>query len=223
MVVDFVVGRVLTQDTNQEALSACGHAQAGATGLDNVTTYYLLHRHDFGMQEAPVGGCILYALSCNLSDTALVNQHDLLAKSGRGRGSDELEADLLAQAGDPPEDAEETGGGARVKLKPWNRRKGRNLGLEAPGGRPAPLIDQVHKLMHLWRAGDQVKVDDYLDTRGLQRNALFNQILQALIELADAGSDERSILEALSNHVAVRGDVGAPRQRRFQFGEKNRP
>ena len=61
--------------------------------------------------------------------------------------------------------------------------------------------------MHLWRAGDQVKVDDYLDTRGLQRNALFNQILQALIELADAGSDERSILEALSNHVA------APRRR----------
>ena len=40
-----------------------------------------------------------------------------------------------------------------------------------------PLIDQGHKLMHLWRTGDQVKVDDYLDTRGLQRNALFNQIL----------------------------------------------
>ena len=80
-----------------------------------------------------------------------------------------------------------------------------------------PLIDQVHKLMHLWRAGDQVKVDDYLDTRGLQRNALFNQILQALIELADAGSDERSILEALSNHVAARGGVQAPSQ--LQLGE----
>ena len=207
MVVDFVVGRVLTQDTDQEA----------ATGLDDVTTYYLLHRHDFGMAEAPVGGCILYALSCNLSDTALVNQHDLLAQSGKGGASDELEED------DPPEDAEESGGGAKVKLKPWNRRKSRNLGLEAPGGRPVPLIDQVHKLMHLWRAGDQVKVDDYLDTRGLQRNALFNQILQALIELADAGSDERAILEALSNHVAARGDVGAPQQRRLQFGEKNRP
>ena len=41
--------------------------------------------------------------------------------------------------------------------------------------------------MHLWRAGDQVKVDDYLGDRGLQRNTLFNQILQALIELADEG------------------------------------
>ena len=201
MVVDFVVGRVLTQDGGQEAV----------TGLDDVTTYYLLHRHDFGMEDAPVGGCILYALSCNLSDSALVNQHDLLAQAGKGRAGDELEED------DPPEEAEETGGGAKVKLKPWNRRQGRNLGLESPGGRPVPLIDQVHKLMHLWRAGDQVKVDDYLDTRGLQRNALFNQILQALIELADAGSDERSILEALSNHLAARGGIQAPSQ--LEFGE----
>ena len=204
MVVDFVVGRVLTQDGDQEA----------ATGLDDVTTYYLLHRHDFGMAEAPVGGCILYALSCNLSDSALVNQHDLLAQAGKGGSSDEPEED------DPPEDAEETSGGAKLKLKPYNRRQGRNLGLEAPGGRPVPLIDQVHKLMHLWRAGDQVKVDAYLDTRGLQRNALFNQILQALIELADAGSDERSILEALSNHVAARGGVQTQRQRELQFGTK---
>ena len=204
MVVDFVVGRVLTQDGDQEA----------ATGLDDVTTYYLLHRHDFGMAEAPIGGCILYALSCNLSDSALVNQHDLLAQAGKGGSSDEPEEDA------PPEGAEETSGGAKVKLKPYNRRQGRNLGLEAPGGRPVPLIDQVHKLMHLWRAGDQVKVDDYLDTRGLQRNALFNQILQALIELADAGSDERSILEALSNHVAARGGIQAQRQRELQFGTK---
>ena len=195
MVVDFVVGRVLTQD-DEEAI----------TGLDDVTTYYLLHRHDFGMEDAPVGGCILYALSCNLSDSALVNQYDLLAQSSKGGSNDETE------------ESETTGGGAKVKLKPWNRRQGRNLGLEALSGRPVPLIDQVHKLMHLWRAGDQIKVDDYLDTGGLQRNALFNQILQALIELADAGSDERSILEALSNHVAARGNVQAPGQRQLQLG-----
>ena len=200
MVVDFVVGRVLTQDVGQEA----------ATGLDDVTTYYLLHRHDFGMDKAPVGGCILYALSCNLSDTALFNQHDLLAQSGKGSG-EEFDEDAAS------EEAEDSGSGAKVRLKPWSRRKSRNLGLESPGGGPAPLIDQLHKLMHLWRAGDQVKVDDYLDTRGLPRSALFNQILQALIELADVGSDERSILEALSNHIAARGDVRAPGQGRLGF------
>ena len=191
MVVDFVVGQVLTHDDGREA----------AIGLDDVTTYYLLHRHDFGMKEAPVGGCILYALSCNLSDSALVHRYDLLSQSGRG-GGDEPEED------DTAEDEPTEGGGSKVKLKAWSRRWGRNLGLEAPGGRPPPLIDQVHRLMHLWRAGDQVKVDEYLDDRGLLRNALFNRILQALIELADSGSDERSLLEALSNHAAARGGLG---------------
>ncbi len=192
MVVDFVVGRVLTGNDGGEA----------AAGLDDVTTYYLLHRHDFGMGEAPVGGCILYALSCNLSDAALVNRYDLLSQAGRAR-ADEPEEEEAAEDEEPTE-----GGGSKVRLKAWSRRRGRNLGLEAPGGPPPPLIDQVHRLMHLWRAGDQVKVDEYLGDRGLLRSALFNRILQALIELADAGSDERSLLEALSNHAAARGGLG---------------
>ena len=69
-------------------------------------------------------------------------------------------------------------------------------------GRPAPLIDQVHRLMHLWKAGDQVKVDEYLDARALAGSRLFHQLLQALIELAEEGSDERALLESISNHVA---------------------
>ena len=216
MVVDFVVGRVLIHD----GAPVSENGQEAATGLDDVTTYYLLHRHDFGMGDAPIGACILYALSCNLSDSALVGHYDLMVQTGKGRAADEDEEDTVPshRATDSAEDVEESGGGAKVRLKPWHRRRSRNLGLEAPGGRPVPLIDQVHRLMHLWRAGDQVKVDDYLDSRGLQRNALFNQILQTLIELADAGSDERAILEALSNHVAGRDGVQEPRQRRFQLG-----
>jgi adenine-specific DNA methylase len=170
MVVDFVVGRVLSRD-GEEAV----------TGLDDVTTYYLLHRNDFGMGEAPVGGCILYALSCNLSDAALVNQHDLLSKGKKRDVGEAVEQDGSEEEG------EESGGGAKVKLNAWNRRTGRNLGLEGAGGRPVPLIDQVHKLMQLWRGGDQGKVNGYIDERGLQRNALFAQLLQALIELAGAG------------------------------------
>jgi len=72
------------------------------------------------------------------------------------------------------------------------------MGYEAAGGRPILLIDQVHRLMHLWKAGDVVKVDEYLDNKGLRRNVLFHQLLQALIELADVGSDERALLESIS-------------------------
>jgi putative DNA methylase len=199
LVVDFVVGRVLSQgDGSEEAAS-----------LDDVTTYYLLHRNDFGLDDAPIGACILYALSCNLSDSELADRFDILLRSGRDLFDEDEEADE-DQAED--DDGDTGGKGNKVKLKPWNQRRGRMLGLEAPGGRPVPLIDQAHRLVHLWRAGDQAKVDDYLDVRGLKRNALFAQLLQALIELAPIGSEERSILESISNHITARGGVTAPRQ-----------
>ena len=209
IVVDFVVGRVLTH----------GEATEMAASLDEITSYYLLHRNDFGLNEAPIGACILYALSCNLSDSDLADRFDILSRTG-GTLFDDLE-ESEGSEGEEDSDAENAesssgGKGNKVKLKAWNQRRGKTLGLEAPGGRPVPLIDQTHRLMHLWRAGDEAKVDDYLDSRGLKRNALFAQLLQALIELAPAGSEERSILESLSNHIASRGGISAPRQIRME-------
>jgi hypothetical protein len=205
IVVDFVVGRVLTHDS----------AVAETSGLDDITTYYLLHRNDFGLDEAPIGACILYALSCNLSDRDLADRFDILSQAG-GALSDDLDQDEEGadddEAASEGADSDAGGKGNRVKLKPWSQRKAKWLGLGGPGGRPPPLIDQTHRLMQLWRAGDEAKVDDYLDTRGLKRNALFAQLLQALIELAAAASEERSILESLSNHIASRSGISAPRQ-----------
>ena len=144
-----------------------------------------------------------------------MGQHDLLAQSGGGQPDGEDDEDDAAEDEDR-DDA--SGSGARLKLKSWSRRNGSNLGLEGPGGRAAPLIDQLHRLMHLWRVGDQARVDGYLDAQGLQHSALFGQVLQALIELADEASEERAILEAISNHAASRGDVRAPRQRPLPLG-----
>ncbi len=217
IVVDFVVGRVLTASnltpafgTPSPLVERGSGGEVDISGLDDLTTYYLLHRHDFGMNDAPIGACILYALSCGLSDNALVNQFDLLIRTGRHNGEEEDEEETAA------EDAEaEEGSGSTVKLKPWHQRQRRSMGYEAPGGRPVPLIDQIHRLMHLWKAGDVVKVDEYLDARGLRRNALFHQLLQSLIELARAGSEERALLESISNHVAARGVMVEERQRRL--------
>jgi putative DNA methylase len=71
--------------------------------------------------------------------------------------------------------------------------------------------------MHLWKSGDVIKVDEYLDSRGLRRNALFHQLLQALIELSDAGSEERSLLESISNHIVARGVSVEKLQRDFSY------
>ena len=73
MVVDFVVGRVLTGEREAEV----------ASGLDDVTTYYLPHRDKFRLGDAPAGARILYALSCNLTDRAPAAASSSSRPSGR--------------------------------------------------------------------------------------------------------------------------------------------
>ena len=197
-VVDFVVGRVLTRNGNAQATS----------DLDDVTTYYVLHRHHFRLDEAPIGACILYAISCNVSDRDLTDRYDILSRSGGTTAGEENEADEEA---DEAADAK-AGSGNTVRLKPWHRRRGKALGERTPDGGQPPLIDQAHRLMQLWRAGDQTKVGKYLDKHGLRRHTLFIQLLQGLIELAPADSEERSTLEVLSNYIDPNQEIAPRRQ-----------
>jgi adenine-specific DNA methylase len=208
MVVDFVVGRVLSG--NGIAIGADDVDSEGKDRLDEPTAYYLLHRHDFGLEEAPAGACILYAISCGVSDRELASTWDLIGfTKGKSAGDDaETEGSIDAHLADDDSDAEiEEDSGSKVKLKTWMQRKRRSLGYEAPSGKPIPLIDRVHCLMHIWKAGDLSKVDEYLDANGLRRQELFKRLLQSLIELSSHGSEERSLLESLSNHIQARGVI----------------
>ena len=124
-VVDFVVGRVLTHDGDTQVTS----------GLDDVTMYYLLHRNDFGMGDAPASACILYAISCNLSDRDLTDRYDVLSRGRRPSGGEADDEDS-----DSDEDAGSTdgpgGAGSRVALKPWSRRTAKSLGHPRPTAAP---------------------------------------------------------------------------------------
>ncbi|MEW6167943.1 MAG: DUF1156 domain-containing protein [Pseudomonadota bacterium] len=196
IVVDFVVGRVLSHGQSEPV--------PGDHPLDDITTYYLLHRHDFGLKDAPAGPCILYAVSCSLSERELVDQYEVLAKSGGSAEPDEADDE-----GDEAEDSGASSGGGKFKLKAWSARKHRSLGLETASGRTIPLVDQVHKLMQLWVAGDVVKVNDYLDARGLRRSQVFAQLIQALIEQSrtEGSAEECSILERLQNYLKSVGST----------------
>jgi putative DNA methylase len=189
IVVDYVVGRVLSRN---------GDGQA-AEGLDDITVYYLLHRNDFGLDEAPVGACILYAQSCNVADRDLIDRYDLLA---HGKSQAALERE---EEGDAAEE-EPTTSGSTVRLKQWDQRTRKDLGMNT-GGRVASLIDQVHRIMLLWKAGDVQQVEGYLEDQGLRRNPVFPRLIQALIELAGKNNqpDERALLESIMNHVTSRG------------------
>ena len=208
MVVDFVVGQVLTGEKG-------GADMAAADRMDAPTAYYLLHRHDFGLEEASAGACILYSTACGLSDRDLESAWDLVSHKGTSGKRQEEDEDPDPDAESESED--NSGTGSKIKLKTWAQRKRRAMGFEAPSGRPIPLIDRVHRLMHLWRAGDVQKVDEYLDDNGLRRQELFKRLVQSLIELSNSGSDERSILESLSNHVQAKGATILDAQKKFNF------
>ena len=179
MVVGFVVTQLLAQRNGAVA------------DLDDLTTYYLLHRGDFGLGAAPAGACILYALSCNLSDADLASRHDLLARGGRASAT---------EPGEEGEDAPQVSG-SEARLKAWNQRRSTRLGEPASDGFPPALIDCAHKVMQLWKTGDQARVNGYLTDRGLWRHELFASVVQAVLELAEESSEERSLLESLQNHL----------------------
>jgi hypothetical protein len=201
MVVEFVVGRILGELTH----GALGDGEAaGVSGLDDVTTYYLLHRYDFGMNDAPAGACILYALSCNLFESDLAGRYGLLLRSG---GDEDGDGEPVEGDADAEGEVSE-GSGSTFKLRPWKQRRRAGFGQPSQiGSGSVPIVDTVHYLMHLWVDGDVHKVNAYIDERGLRRNETFKHVLQALIELAAEGTDERSVLERISNHLHARGQA----------------
>jgi hypothetical protein len=202
IVIEFVVGRVL-------------HIESGTDRLDSVTSYYLLHRNDFAFEKAPAGACILYAVSCGLSDAELERTWNLVNVKGSTRSEAEYSEE---DADEEIESAEEIGGGEFV-LRTWKERNDKRMGFESIGGREVPMIDRVHRLMHLWREGDVRKVDDYLDQYALRRHELFVRLIQSLIELSERGSDERALLESLSNHLGAK-DAKADTTRSLVFDDQ---
>ena len=170
IVIEFVVGRVL-------------QIESGTDRLDSVTSYYLLHRNDFGFEKAPAGACILYAVSCGLSDAELERTWNLIKVKGSVMPEPEDMEDESADVDSEP--AEEISGGEFI-LRTWKERKEKRMGFESVGGREIPLIDRVHRLMHLWRDGDVRKVNDYLDEYALRQNELFGRLIQSLDRIVRA-------------------------------------
>jgi len=195
-VVGFAAARVLHRSDDFES------------DIDGPTTYYLLHRNDFRFEPIPVGASILYAVSCNLRDTTLIDEYDLLSRPGRAAKIEPTAEDEAADAtvedlevfADALEMRLPKADKSLVQLKHWNDRKRPSLGDDTIA-HSAPLIDQIHRLMRLWKSGDLSKVNDYIAARGLSSDRRAREVIQAIIELAERTTEERSILEAISNHL----------------------
>lgn len=154
LVADFALGQILK-----------GHS---TEGLDEWTRYYLIHRSNFDLEDAPVGECILLSQGYGLT------LNDLRSDRGYIKG----------------------GSGSSVRLAKWDERLRDDLGHPHPSG-GLPLIDMAHRLMWLWASGDTNKLRVYADEKGLRQNDLFWAVAQAILEMAAPQSRERSLLEAI--------------------------
>jgi putative DNA methylase len=154
LVADFALGQILKGRSTE--------------GLDEWTRYYLIHRNHFGLDDAPVGECILLSQGYGLDLNDLRGPRGLLVK----------------------------GGGSSLRLAKWEERTRADLGHPHPGG-GLPLVDMLHRLLWLWASGDTGKLHAYVGDRGLAHNDLFWAVAQAVLEMAAPQSRERTLLEAV--------------------------
>jgi hypothetical protein len=166
----FTVGEFLKEVRRLVADFTLGQILHGQSteGLDEWTRYYLMHRSSFGLADAPVGECIL------LSQGYGIDLNDLRTTRG-----------YIANAA-----------GSNVRLLKWDERTRADIGQPHPSG-GLPLIDMLHHLMQGWSSGQLDALADYVAEHGLRQNELFWAVAQAVIEMAEPQSKERTLLEAL--------------------------
>ena len=183
----FTVTEFLTEVRRIVTDFALGKVLHGASteALDEWTRYYLMHKDYFGTENAPVGECILLA-------------------QGYGVSLDDLRAPkvgILKKVG------------SNIKLLGPTERTSDRVGYTHTSGR-IPMIDMIHRIMKFWDANEREQINAYFHEHGLQENALFKAVVQALIETSPQGNSERSLLETLISYEPgeLVGGVSFPRQ-----------
>ena len=180
----FTVTEFLTEIRRIVTDFALGQILGGASteALDEWTRYYLMHLNHFGPEAAPVGECILLA-------------------QGYGLSLDNLTADRIGIL-------KKASSGSALRLLGYTDRDSDRVGQpHASGG--LPMIDMLHKIMNLWKAGDRMPISTYITEHGLRENKLFRSVVQALVEMSPQGSDERALLETIINYnpILSAGDI----------------
>jgi hypothetical protein len=142
--------------------------------IDPVTQYYLLHRAYFGLEPAPAGACILYANACGKSEngTQVALEHHRAGRTDQARKAATEDSEDTDEAG--------TSKGNEYRLLKWQERvQAEDLG-EARAKMPAPLIDRLHRLMHLFQKNQAGEVQKTFDRWGLNKERAFPPLSRPL-------------------------------------------
>ncbi len=177
LVTDFALGQIL-------------HGTSTET-VDEWTRYYLMHRHSFGLGPAPAGECILLAQGYGLDLGDLRGPRGIFGVASKQKPKDDDNGD--EDAGDA---LAARGSGSELRLLGYDERRRADLGEPHPQG-GLPYVDGLHRLLQLWAAGNNDGAHEYVRRHGLRENDPFWAVAQAVLEMAEPRSRERSHLEAV--------------------------
>jgi hypothetical protein len=182
-----------------------------SVALDPVTQYYLLHREAFSFDPVLAGVCILYANACGKTDRELQMVWNVIEQGGKKKGRKQKTV-VSGQESEGAEEEDETGEILNSNAKAdkyclvrWHARiADEHLG-ENRGNQPAPLIDKLHRLMHLLRQNRASDVQAAYDQWGLAGDPAFPRLLQAVRELAleDHETEEQRVVESLASQLKM--------------------
>jgi len=137
----------------------------GGHSIDDESRFYLLWRWAFGNAVMPAGEVIPMAQSLGVEFNKLVSKSGVLQKKS-----------------------------GKVTLKsPFDRKEEKNLG-EPSSGEIAPLIDVLHRAVHLWQAGDRQELSNLIarSVPGGSRDSL-EQLAQSIIDVLPDDDKEATL------------------------------
>jgi hypothetical protein len=137
--------------------------------VDPATCFYVLWRWAYGVGKVPFDD------ARKLAQAQGAGVDELMARSG-----------LLRKQGE------------NVTIRgPRERAKDKSLGETGPNGRPAPLIDVLHRACLLWNQGDRAGLTEFLSRSGYVRDESLWTVAQALSEILPEGGKEKQMLQGL--------------------------
>ena len=178
----FTVGEFLREVRRLVTDFALGQILHGAsTGeIDEITRYYLMHRHSFGIGPAPVGECLLLAGGYGLNLDELRGPRGVLTKANAPKKAT-VEEEGAEVVDEEAESAAPKASGNDLRLLSYDERTRADLGDLPPNGL-LPMIDMLHRLMRLWAAGQLDAVAEYASRQGLgQEHDTFWAMAQSLL------------------------------------------
>jgi adenine-specific DNA methylase len=145
------------------------NVRAGA--VDPETQFYVMWRWSYADAPVPADEAFKMAQALGLETDVMWDSTGILTKSGEN-----VEATPIAE---------------RVKIK--------DLGDPAGDGRPASVVDVLHRLCALREKGDSIVMGEFLSRSGQTNNQSLWTVAQAMSEILPDGDKEKQLLQGLLN------------------------